>query len=77
MLVQEINYKPVRGKTYSLFGSASSSYLYYKLIENLADVCLQHYDIKTLLVEIQKASGKKKLLKKPVKIMITLSYLLS
>jgi len=67
MLVQEINYKPVRGKTYSLFGSASSSYPYYKIIENLADVCLQHYDIKMLLVEIQKASGKKKLLKKLVK----------
>ena len=67
MLQQEINYRPVRGKTYSLFGNAPSSYPYYKLIENLADVCLQHYDIKMLLVEIQKASGKKKLLKKLVK----------
>jgi hypothetical protein len=67
MLVQEISYKPVRGKTYSLFGSASSSYPYYKLIENLANICLQHYDIKTLLFEIQKASGRMKFLKKLVK----------
>ena len=52
-------YRPVQGKTYSLFAEGDDSERYYATIKHLADVCLQRCpDEKRLLGLIQKA-GKK------------------
>jgi hypothetical protein len=55
-------YKPVKGKTYSLFGNTRSTDQYYETISQLVDVCLKQYtDVEELLTQIQKASRKKKI----------------
>ncbi|HZD59018.1 MAG TPA: DUF116 domain-containing protein [Anaerolineae bacterium] len=61
---QKMADRPVEGKTYSLFGDATSTTQYYSLIKNLADVCLKRYpDTHWLLAHVQKASEKKQFLR--------------
>lgn len=58
-------YKPVEGKTYSLFGNTQSTDHYYETVSQLVDLCLKQYtDPGELLLQIQKVSRKKKLTKK-------------
>ncbi|MEK6527426.1 MAG: DUF116 domain-containing protein [Nitrospirota bacterium] len=53
---QGVKYKPVTGKTYSLYGKSSGTEQYYSLIRKLVDLFLQKYpDEKKLLSQIQKA----------------------
>jgi hypothetical protein len=59
---QKILYKPVQGKTYSLFAEGNDSERYFTGIKRLADLFLQRYpDANRLLRLVQKA-GKKSLL---------------
>jgi hypothetical protein len=57
---REIKYKPVSGKTYSLFGSTTSTEPYYNFIKQLIDKCLnQNRDIEEVLKIVRKASHRK------------------
>ena len=56
---------PVKGKTFTLFGSGETSDEYYRRIAELADLCLEQCpDERELIRTIQKASRKKRSLKK-------------
>lgn len=58
-----ITYKPVEGKTYTLFGKSDSSANYYRKIEDLADIILGKYgDLDFVLKTIHGYSKKKLLL---------------
>lgn len=57
-------YKPVEGKTYSLFGCSDSTREYYKIISEMADrIIFENPDISSVLNEIRKFSTKKRALK--------------
>ncbi len=52
------HYKPVSGKTYSLFGIDASTDLYFKTIHAIAEGLLGHCpDQRSLLLHVQKAGG--------------------
>lgn len=57
-------YKPVNGKTYSLFGDSDSTSEYYKTIKILADEIQVSNHSDTLIEEISRFSLNKKVLKK-------------
>jgi hypothetical protein len=58
-------YEPLKGKTYSLFGSSSSTHGYYQTVRNLADsILIIESSIGSLLSTIVKFSSKKTYLKK-------------
>jgi hypothetical protein len=60
---QKILYKPVQGKTYSLFAEGGGSEPYFTEIKRLADLFLQRYpDANRLLRLVQKAEKKSFLL---------------
>lgn len=62
---KNIEYSPVIGKTYSLFGLSESTAQYYETIRMLADQSLAlNSDIIALIADISKFSSKKKTLKK-------------
>ncbi len=57
--------RPVKGKTFSLFGDSVSSAGYYDQIRDSADECIDKFgDIKELLAQINKASERKVFLRK-------------
>ena len=59
----------VAGKTYSLFGSGPSTANYYRKISTLADRLLElKPDILDLIRTLEQASGKKRFLKKQLRI---------
>jgi hypothetical protein len=61
----KISYKPVSGKTFSLFNRTESAAIYYKTISALADICLKKFSNENeLLQSIQLLSRKKRQLKK-------------
>ncbi len=69
MLEQGPAVKPVKGKTYSLFGTTTDTIYYYNQVEKLLDVCLQQCpDMQELLTQIQSISGKKRFLKQQLNI---------
>ena len=51
---KDLVYQPVRGKTYSLFGSSDQTGPYYRTIRSLADEILISYDINKVLSTIKK-----------------------
>jgi hypothetical protein len=58
-------YKPIEGKTYTLFGKSDSSSHYYRKIEELADIVLDRCkDLKLVLQTLQANSNKKSSLEK-------------
>jgi hypothetical protein len=58
-------YKPIQGKTYTLFGAGDSTLGYYQTIEQMADTILEKYnDLNFVLHTIQSYSSKKRLLKR-------------
>jgi hypothetical protein len=58
-------YKPIKGKTYTLFGAGDATLSYYQTISSLASEVLEKYgDLKFILQTIQYYSSKKRLLKK-------------
>lgn len=58
-------YKPIQGKTYTLFGAGDSTLNYYQTIGQLAQTILDRYnDLNFVLHTIQSYSGKKRLLKR-------------
>lgn len=58
-------YKPVQGKTYTLFGMGNTTLTYYQTIEQLASLILERYpDLNFLIQTIHSFSSKKRLLKK-------------
>jgi hypothetical protein len=58
-------YKPVEGKTYSLFGNTETSRGYYSNIRQLADrIVSENTDLPVLIDEIRKYSSKKANLKR-------------
>jgi hypothetical protein len=60
-----ILYRPIEGKTYSLFGKSNSTTDYYHLIENLAhNVLAKEKNPKILLKTIQNYSKKKRTIQK-------------
>lgn len=61
----KLNYAPIEGKTYTLFGTAGSTGEYFATIRRLADqVLAREADINKVLDEIKGHSQKKKELKK-------------
>lgn len=65
MSEEGFQYSPLPGKTYSLFGSSSSTEGYYSLIQQLADECLHKYpDEEALLEKLQRTSARKRLLRR-------------
>ena len=65
MVEQQNNYKPLKGKTYSLFGDNDTTDEYYRAIKGLTNLFLQRCpDEKVLLVQIRKAGGNKSFLGK-------------
>ena len=65
MVEEGYHYSPLPGKTYSLFGRCSSTDGYYDLIRQLTDECLLKYpDKESLLGKLQRASARKRLLRK-------------
>ncbi len=57
--------EPVKGKTYSLFGSYNNSGVFYEMLKNFVEKNITMFGKpETLLEEIQKESGKKRKLKK-------------
>jgi len=65
MVEEDFHYSPLPGRTYSLFGSSSSTDGYYNLIRQLADECLLKYpDKEALLGKLQRASARKRLLRR-------------
>ena len=49
-----LEYKPVEGKTYSLFGNSNSTEEYYQLIRSLAETFLKNYPDKQKLISLVK-----------------------
>jgi len=65
MAAEGFHYSPLPGKTYSLFGSGSSTDGYYNLIQQLTDECLRKYpDKEALLDKLRRASARKRLLRR-------------
>jgi len=60
----EIQYNPVEGKTYSLFGGVSNTDGYYHTIRSLADNVLIGNDLELLLETLRKYSSKRRTLKR-------------
>jgi hypothetical protein len=59
--------KPIKGRTYTLFGAGDSTLAYYQTINQLTDDILEKYsDLNFVLQTIQSYSGRKRLLKKIV-----------
>jgi hypothetical protein len=60
-----LQYSPIPGKTYSLFGHHSSTEDYFGLISQLADECVQRFHDNTALLEkLRDFSGKKRTLRR-------------
>ena len=60
----DFEYAPIPGKTYSLFGRSSSTEGYYKLISQLADECVTHFqNDRVLLNRLRELSPRKRLLR--------------
>lgn len=58
MAEEKAKYKPLRGKSYTLFGESSGTEQYYSLIKQLADQFVQKYpDERRLLSQLQKVGG--------------------
>jgi hypothetical protein len=56
-------YKPIQGKTYTLFGEGESTLNYFQTIEQLTNTILERYDDLNFVIQtIQSFSGKKRLL---------------
>jgi hypothetical protein len=64
MVRNEIQYLPVEGKTYTLFGNSSVTTGYYEAVRRLADKILAGNDITMVIDTLQKYSPQKKLLKR-------------
>ena len=63
-----LEYMPVKGKTYTLFGESDSTNGYYDTIRLLAERVLAIYpDIKSLIGSLEKFSVRKRLLNKALK----------
>ena len=80
MSSSDIQYLPVEGKTYSLFGDDTSTDNYYRVIKSLADKIMEQYDITTVLETIRKYSPKKAHLRKIIasgKVNTTISFCLN
>jgi len=55
-----LEYKPIEGKTYSLFGGSSSTDEYYKLTKGLADTVLKNCsDTKIIIEQVKKKNNYK------------------
>lgn len=64
-----LEYFPINGKTYSLFGKSDSTSEYYETIRTLADKILAlNPDTRNLIDNIRKFSSKKRMLKKSLEI---------
>jgi hypothetical protein len=64
----KLQYSPVDGKTYTLFGNTGETSYYYKKIKLLADKILEKYPDKLTVIEtIEKYSSKKRYLRKILK----------
>lgn len=62
---EEMQYVPIPGRTYSLFGPNDTTETYYKLIGQLADECVRKYQSgEALLQKLRKTSPKKRLLRR-------------
>lgn len=60
-----LQYVPIPGKTYSLFGRRSTTEDYYRLIGELADECVPRFSDEGLLLEkVQEFSSKKRALRR-------------
>jgi hypothetical protein len=64
MISSELQYKPVEGKTYSLFGGCSHTHEYYQTIRSLADKIIIGNDIEILIATLRKYSPEKRFLKR-------------
>jgi hypothetical protein len=60
----ELKYPRIEGKTYSLFGDASSTREYYQTVKSLADQILAGNDIHIVLCTLRKYSSKKRFLRR-------------
>lgn len=60
----EIEYQPIEGKTYTLFGSYSSTSEYYGIIKSLCDRIQEKAPILSVIDVIQKHASRKRYLKK-------------
>src|SRR3990172_457694 len=59
------NAEPLSGKTYTLYGSADNTDVYFDRIRSIADLCLARYpDVTSLLSIVQNASRPRRRLKK-------------
>jgi len=45
-----LTYKPIEGKTYSLFGRSNSTDEYYKLVKSLANIVLENYSDRGIIL---------------------------
>jgi hypothetical protein len=54
-----LEYKPIEGKTYSLFGKSNSTVEYYKLIKDLAKKALENYSSKDIIEQVKKKNNYK------------------
>jgi hypothetical protein len=64
-----LEYSPIYGKTYSLFGKSGSTSEYYETIKLLADkILILNPNTRDLIEDIRKFSSKKRTLKKSLKI---------
>lgn len=64
-----LEYSPINGKTYSLFGKSDSTSEYYETIRMLADeIHALNPDTRNLIDNIRKSSSKKRMLKKSLEI---------
>jgi hypothetical protein len=69
MKSDSLEYSPINGKTYSLFGKSDSTSEYYETIRLLADKILAlNPDTRDLIDNIRKFSSKKRMLKKSLEI---------
>jgi hypothetical protein len=60
----KISYKPIKGKTFTLFDHSDGSDQYFLTIQSLADICLKEFESETdLLNTIQDLGRKRNLLK--------------
>ena len=62
-----LEYKPIEGKTYSLFGKSNSTLEYYKLIKDLAKKALENYSNKEDIFELVKKKNNYKFFEQLVK----------
>jgi len=61
----QVIYKPIKGKTYTLFGAGDTTLNYYQTIGQLAnDILVKYSDLKSVLHTIQYHSNRKRLIKK-------------